>query len=239
MFSIICIYNDQNILNDYLLHSLMKQTVPYELIAIDNSQQQYKSAPRIMNEVGMMAKHDYIMFVHQDVALETETWLEDVERELKELEFLGAAGVAGCDHEGTVANVMHGTPPSFVTIKQITKPVTKQTLDGCLIIIPKKVFEEIHFDEKTCDGWYLYASDYCLDLLRNDLKIYVLPDKIYHLSLGPSYSQMYIDAVNKIIKKHRGHFKIIYTTTGIWDTRKYLFQIGIIQIKKALQRLFC
>jgi len=67
MISIVCVYNDEITLKDYLLKSLENQTSKHELILIDNTQGKYKSAAGALNWGGGKAKGKYIMFVHQDV----------------------------------------------------------------------------------------------------------------------------------------------------------------------------
>ena len=92
------------------------------------------------------------------------------------------------------------------------------TLDGCLIIVPRKIFEGISFDETTSNGWYLYVVDYCLDLTRLGYNIYVLPHQIYHESMGPYDCSVYEKARKNILEKHQTHTKMIYTTVGDWKT---------------------
>lgn len=79
MISIVCVYNDEKILNDFLLKSLKAQTVEYELIKIDNTQNRFKSAAEALNYGGKKAKGEYIMLVHQDVDLSSDTWLKNEE----------------------------------------------------------------------------------------------------------------------------------------------------------------
>ena len=49
MISIICVYNDENIFRSWLLQSLEKQTVEYELIALNNAEGEFKSAAQAYN----------------------------------------------------------------------------------------------------------------------------------------------------------------------------------------------
>ena len=44
MISIVCVYNSEQILNEYLINSLKKQSVKYELILLNNIKGKYKSA---------------------------------------------------------------------------------------------------------------------------------------------------------------------------------------------------
>jgi len=71
------------------------------------------------------------MFVHQDVALDSEDWLARAASDMKTLDGLGAAGVAGRrPFTGLVASVTNGVPPRYVGWRKLKKPVSVQTLDG-------------------------------------------------------------------------------------------------------------
>ncbi|MCD7778461.1 MAG: hypothetical protein LUH47_08165 [Clostridiales bacterium] len=50
--SVITVYNDKNKLEKQLLDSLQKQDVEYELIALDNSNNKYKSVAEAYNVGG-------------------------------------------------------------------------------------------------------------------------------------------------------------------------------------------
>ncbi|MFA6173196.1 MAG: glycosyltransferase [Kiritimatiellales bacterium] len=217
-FSIICAFNNQEKLDRFLLESLRGQSVPFEILTIDNRNGEFASAPRILNETARKAKYDLLMFVHQDVALGSSSWLADVQKILRRLKSLGAAGVAGRSSKDMFASVSHGNPPKPAESCQFKHPVPVQTLDGCLMIVPKVVFLEQGFDEATCNGWYLYIANYCLDLARRGRKVYVLPHEVYHESMGPSDPAVYETAKTDLLKKHRDHVKRIYTTVGVWKT---------------------
>ena len=69
MISIVCVFNDKKVLNEYLLESLKNQTAHYELILIDNTKNKFKSASEALNYGAKNANGNYLMFVHQDVYL--------------------------------------------------------------------------------------------------------------------------------------------------------------------------
>lgn len=216
--SIICVYNNREKLDKYLIPSLEKQTAAFELLTIDNTAGKHVSAPAILNQTAEKATYEYLMFVHQDVSLDSETWLADAQRDMRLSPRLGAAGVAGRNVIGLFAAVRHGIPPKKINRKRFFWPIRVQTLDGCLMIVPKKIFEIVLFDEKVIKGWYLYVPNFCLDLLRLGYSSYVLPRWIYHESTGPEDRSRWHPTMQEIIKKHRDHVKKIYTTLGIWET---------------------
>jgi GT2 family glycosyltransferase len=219
MISIICVYNNQKILEKYLLNGLEYQSNNFELILIDNTDNKYKSASTALNEGAKKANGSYFMFVHQDVDLSSNMWLEDVEKVLKSLNNLGIAGVAGVTDNGQeiLSNIENGIPPKPVGQIRIKYPTNVQTLDECLVIIPKNVFDKYKFDEELKD-WHLYSVDYCLNIKKQGFGVYVIPEFVYHKSFSNSLPKNYYGVLKKIMKKYKKDYNKIYTTCGVWNT---------------------
>jgi hypothetical protein len=217
-FSVICVYNNREKLDKYLVRSLKKQTIPYELITLDNTTGKFCSAAPLLNETAKNARYEYLMFVHQDIALRAGTWMEKAVKDLEKLHRLGAAGVAGKIDKEILASVSHGNPPCCAGGKRLKKPLRVQTLDGCLMIVPKATFLKMPFDEAAVDGWMLYVANYCLDLIRQGYRNYVLPHEVYHESTGCEDRDALQNVMTKIIARHQDHVKTIYTTVGTWKT---------------------
>lgn len=211
MLSIVCVYNDKNLLDNYLLKSLKDQTVEYELIIIDNTDGKFSSAAEALNYGGKKAQNDLILFVHQDMDLSSKTWLYDVEKILKSVGNFGIAGVAGRSKEKVwaVTNIKDGIPPKDVAPEKIHEAVKVQTLDECLIIIPKKIFKILQFDEIVCDNWHLYAADYCLSVKKLGYDAYVVPLYAYHRSKAYPTSGEYYTTLKKLLQKHAHNHKYI------------------------------
>ncbi|GAB6056377.1 glycosyltransferase [Methanobacterium movens] len=223
MISVICVYNNKKILDDYLLKSLDLQNVDYELILIKNTNQKFKSAAEALNYGGKKAEGNLLMFVHQDFELEIDS-LELIDQYLNSLENVGIAGVAGKYNKQLVSKIRTGVPPELPGEIAFEKPLKVQTLDECITIIPQSIFKKIQFDEITCDNWHLYATDYCLSVKSWGYDVYVIPLEGYHVSPGYSFSgDLYYSTLKKLVKKHKGNYKWIYTTTGSWSTVYPLF----------------
>lgn len=241
MFSIVCVYNNKEIFESWLLKSLKDQSVNFELITLDNIDKKFKSAAEALNYGGKKAKGEYILFVHQDVNLCSATWLEKAENMINSIPNLGISGVAGkCEHVKGVMTIMeHDIPPKLAGKRNISKPTKIQTLDECLFIIPKYLFDILQFDENTCEDWHLYAVDYCLSVAKYKKDTYVIPMHIYHRSQGMSFSKYYYLTLRKVLKKHKKEYRYIYTTCGDWNTSTpIIFQRFVKNIKGGISIIF-
>lgn len=211
--SIICVYNNKQILEKCLLNSLNNQNVDYELILIDNSFGEFTCAADALNFGGNKASGEFLLFVHQDVIF-FEKNLEDILSYCNNCKNLGIAGVAGTDiNEGNVkSNGVHNIPPEDMALIHINDIEPAQTLDEVLLIVPKEIFNKFKFDNVTCNHWHLYGADYCLQLIKNSFCVYILPIKLYHCSNGFSMSIEYYKTLKKILNKYINDFDCIHTT---------------------------
>jgi len=168
---------------------------------------------------------------------------------LDEQESVGVAGVAGMRYikvkmrlkagrifaQSAIGTVFHGvTIEPWNGNKKFSGLEEVQTLDELVLIVPRKVFETLHFDGKTCDGWHLYGVDYSLSVKKMNLKSYVLPLPVWHLSTG-SINEDYYKTLKKVLFKHK-KCKSLYTTCGFWHTNYFLnlFELFIMASKAEI-----
>ncbi|HPI90089.1 MAG TPA: glycosyltransferase [Spirochaetota bacterium] len=243
MISVVCVFNNERVYKEVLLKSLRQQTVPYELIIVDNRRGLFTSAAKALNHAGKQATGDYIMFVHQDMMLGYNRWLEDAELILKMLPDCGIAGVAGISEESVrwQDRLKHSLnlfeESEYGTIGCVNKPVEVQTLDECLLIIPTKVFNIIKFDDTTFDGWDSYGADFCLTSRNNGYKIYVIPCKCSHCCVRGKVEtwelKEFFRFQKKLYNKHKKQYPVIYTYLGTL-TSFNLFLLNILILFKPL-----
>lgn len=224
MISVVCVYNNEDILRVALLRSLEGQTARFELILLDNRQGRFKSAAQALNDGGGRATGDFIMFVHQDMWLATNTWLHDAENMAKDLTSLGVAGVAGMSDQGSnwfdrvkfSINVVEDA--SKAEAGRVHSPTEVQTLDECLLIVPRSVFDRLKFDEVAFDAWDCYGADYCLSAKQSGLTVCVLPLPSSHCCSRASYPIWHFEGLFKyqkrLYQKHKRHYRRIYTWMG-------------------------
>jgi hypothetical protein len=240
MLSIVVVYNDERALNRILLKSLKNQTTKFEFIPVDNTQGRFQSAAEALNYGGKQASGKYVMFVHQDVDLGSDSWLETVEKALDDISDLGIAGVAGMSEKGkNYWERKRGRISSCGEVwgNPLQKPEEVQTLDECLLIVPKSVFSKLQFDEKTFDGWHCYGVDYCLSVNKIGLQPYVIPAFIYHRSLTLNVENL-LRYQKRLYNKHRKNYKKIYTTCGEISWLKLRLSLLIEVLSPLYKRLF-
>lgn len=237
-FSIICVYNNSELLNKMLVESIKKQKFKdYELLLIDNQKKKYLSASAALNYGASISKGDFLVFVHQDVELISPDYLSLLSSLCKKNNF-GIAGVAGMDIKTrkVFSCVFQGYNKEIAgtkidSIKQI------DSVDECLMVIPQKSF--IGF-ENLGSVWHLYGPAYSLLAKSKQQDVILPPLPTYHLSPGWSFDCTYFDALVTLCNKHHD-WKTIPTTMGIWKNDSFTklrcsFKKLKIRIKSLLLR---
>ncbi len=224
MFSFICVYNDDEILDKYLKNSVKKLKGDYELILIDNRQDQFSSCASALNHGAKSAKGDYLVFLHQDINFTDENWIDNTLNQINKLDNPGIIGVAGKidkkhkgnnNHYKIYSNIKDGLNPTDASPYKLEKAEIASTVDECLFIIPKKVFDLYQFDEVVCDNWHLYGVDYTYSIKNKGYLAYIIPSVLEHRSGGYSMSDDYFKTLKNLQKKHEDE-KVIYTCMGDW-----------------------
>lgn len=210
--SVICVYNNKNILEKCLLKTLAEQKKDFELILIDNTKNKFKCAADALNYGGKNAKGDLLLFIHQDVKLFKNN-INDILNYCKELKNFGIAGIAGTDLDNGYMKScgLHNIPPEPMTFKKINKIEKAQTLDEVALIIPNNIFNLYKFNNTLCNDWHLYGVEYCLNLIKNGYSVYVLPIELYHVSNTESINIEYFNTLKRIFNYYKNDFDIIHT----------------------------
>lgn len=229
MMSIICVYNNKDILEEYLLKSLNMQTEEYELILVDNRENRFSSASSALNYGAEKANGEYFVFAHQDINFSDKNWIRDTTEQLNNLENTGIVGVAGKTVDSIVrSNIKQGLTPVDVSPFKLSKAEKASTLDECLFIIPKSIFNENPLNEQ-CDDWHLYAVDYVYNIKEKGFDAYIIPTTLEHRSKGASMSEGYYKTLPKLQKKYMKK-GLIRTCMGDW------FTFIPIQVQRYIKR---
>ena len=237
--SVICCYNDKEVLTNMLEHSLNNQNVDVEQIFINNTDNKYSSAAAALNHGASISNGDILCFVHQDIELiDNETIMKIIYYiEHNDDCILGLAGKAEDNYLYT--NMKQGRDHQYAGEKQIDSLKQGQILDESFVALKKDLFMEYQFDEQTCSNWHLYTVDLCLTLGSNNVYSYVIPCDAYHFSLGNTGIEFYISLL-LVARKHHADYPVIYATcatisTSFFNRLSYvLFHIAKVFVKTHL-----
>ncbi len=215
MFSIICVYNKPEILEDCLKKSLNGQDVQYELISMDNTQGRFTSAADALNCGADKAKDEYIMFIHQDVSFSSD-WLSGVLDQISHVEKTskqwGVMGLMGVRAKGGFSGHiidLHGhlyNPPL---------PCEVASLDEVCLIIRKD--SGLRFDE-SLGGFHLYGTDLCLQANVKGLTNFAIDACLHHHGQGNKDLAFWNTAERLCAKWRSRHCPVsaIETTCGVF-----------------------
>ncbi|HVF56480.1 MAG TPA: glycosyltransferase [Pyrinomonadaceae bacterium] len=211
MISVVCVYNDREVLERRLLASLAAQTAPHELIAIDNRASEFESAARALNHGAARARGRWLVFAHQDVALLAPDWLERAELMLERSRASGWFGVAGYTEGGRHVGIL--LDRAAVWGAPFDLPVEVQTLDECVLMHGRDEGTKLYFDEGL-KGWHAYGVDACCAAIRSGGHNYVVPLPVWHDSKAINVHGLE-EAHAYVWRKHGADLKRIHTMSGI------------------------
>jgi hypothetical protein len=202
MISIIACSRNAQLLKNISENIARTIGVPYELIPIDNSLNQFGIC-KAYNMGGDKARYDILCFMHEDISFETNSWGIIVVDMLRN-KSTGILGIAGGDAKSLVPSswsvparscevniIQHrknGNPEKeriLITMQGAESDFKEVcVLDGVWLCTRKEIFEEYRFDEINFPGFHGYDIDYSLQISRK-YKAYVLFNiQIEHYSEG-------------------------------------------------------
>jgi hypothetical protein len=238
--TLVCVFNNKYLLDHLLLTVEKTLSLKYKIqyFLIDNTKNIFKSAAQAYNSISKLIIYPYVVFTHQDIELNSSKFIDEAILYLIQNPY-SIIGVAGALNSKIVSNMTHG-PNKISAGRSYEKPINVQTVDECFFITTNSVINSVKFDENTCNGWHLYATDLCLSSQKHFVKSLVLPSSssIYHKSLGKiDLNFFYI--MKKIQKKHKQIKQISTTCITIKDdyfSTYFYLNLKIIQFK--LSRFF-
>lgn len=162
--------------------------VPYEIIAIDNSQGKY-SICEAYNRGAAQAQYDLLCFMHEDIRLHTVGWGTIVAEILADSS-IGVLGVTGGMYQvaapaawwgcglalcrENVLNVfsdghseMELRNPEGAALTDVA------VVDGMWMCSRKAVWQQFPFDATTFTDFHFYDVDYCTEVFRQGLRVCV------------------------------------------------------------------
>lgn len=244
----LCCVNDEQQLNKMLLPSLEKlslEGVDYNAIFIDAQKNHYHSAAEAYNaeaKKNEIQLKEILVFLHQDIAFDDGRLFLNIIQELAS-DPNQIIGVAGMPTSGkTVSNLKYKESDCYITSTQILEKTEVCSVDECCFALTRELFLRLSFNEKICNGWHLYAVEFCYHAMaKYHIPSFVLPDSIYHKANGSGglfTDTSFLKTMWKIANKYRSRNRIIYSPCYILDTRLIpcLLKIGRTYLKNVFRK---
>lgn len=241
ILQIISIYNNQT------LFEQMRESVfgrgggnaeTCEVIGLDNTSNYFSSAAEAYNYAfDHYCNADVLVFCHQDIIFLEGSIERVIELCMREKNTLfGAAGVKNAGHgngTGRIVSYM-ASPDEYSRFSTLQKGATEEvfTLDECLIAANRNVFEKVRFDEKTCNGWHLYAADISMQCQVIGIPVQVFDANVIHLS-GGNPDQTFYACEKRLVEKYRNKFSLISYTCGWAYTSRVRYKL--LQIYRRIR----
>lgn len=196
-----------------MLHSLKETDLEYELVGVDNTNGDFKSAAAALNYGGDIAKGELLVFLHQDILFNSPRALEVLLNKYKSLtDETAILGIYGA-LRGEKREISEGT-------------FEVDTLDECLVILNRKTFSKFRFNERLCDGWHLYVVEMCIRIKTANGLVAVTNHDITHLSIG-NVNEGYMKTYKRLMKAYKNE-KWICTTCKTLPNNSIVFHLYYI-----------
>ncbi|WP_298944425.1 glycosyltransferase [uncultured Microbacterium sp.] len=182
--SIVCVYNDPEVLESCLARSireLLDSAPATEFLPIDNRNNAFSTAGGALNEGAQRARNDVVVFVHQDVVLHSLIALERAAAVLLTRPDIGVAGAVGIDARH---HILGRIRDRVVPIGKVAlEPLDVDTLDEVLLIVSRDRILSEPLSEDPLLAWHAYGVEYCARSRHAGLRAVALEAPLTHNSL--------------------------------------------------------
>lgn len=169
--SVICVFNDPGVRRGCLDRSIadLREEAMVEYLPIDNVDGRFETAGAALNHGASLARHDHLVFVHQDVYLHSLASLEATAGALADDPAIGLIGAFGVDSSGGVVGrirdrvILSGTP--------LERPTEVASLDEVLFMAPRAQVLREPLSEAPDLAWHAYAIEYGLRVRSLGLRV--------------------------------------------------------------------
>jgi tetratricopeptide (TPR) repeat protein len=185
--------------------------VPHEIIGIHDA----RSLCEGYNRGFARSRGDVVVFSHDDIEIVSGDFAVKLFGSLAKCDIVGVAGTtllrspawSRSGWPNLHGQVLHPRPDGrlLLTVYRLGQQrlvIGAQALDGLFLAARREVFEKVHFDEKTFDGWHFYDIDFTYSAFVSGFRLGVRTDLlIAHYSDG-SFDKAWEDYARRFLGKH-------------------------------------
>jgi hypothetical protein len=182
--SVVTVFNDPAVRESCLDRSIeahRDDALDVDYVPVSNVDGAFASAGAALNHGVGQSRHEYVVFVHQDVYLHSLTALEMAAGMLAEDETIGLLGAIGVTADGRFFGqlrdrvILLGDPAAH--------PAPVDCVDEALFIVPRRLLEREPLTEDPNFAWHAYAVEYGLRARAQGLRVRAVDIPLTHNSL--------------------------------------------------------
>lgn len=207
--SVVCVFNNPEVRRDCLDRSIAGRK-EIDFVPVDNTAHAFATAGAALNHGARQARHEVVIFVHQDV------YLHSVDRLLEAASLLangsrwGMLGALGI----TSAGALVGRIRDRVQLlgRSAPHPVPVESLDEVLFMVRRDLVLEDPLSEHPDLAWHTYAVEYGLRVKARGLEVGAVDLAITHNSMTTNLARLDV-AHRRVAAMHPGAVPV-RTTCG-------------------------
>ena len=209
--SIVCVYNNPSVRTECLDESIIAYDgdIDVDYIRVDNTDHTFASAGAALNHGARQARHELVVFVHQDVYLHSIERLVSAGRAFQESSWglLGANGVTSAGE--SVGRMRDRTQ---LIGRHTLVPLDVDSVDEVLFMVPRKIVREHPLTEDKDLAWHAYAVEYGVRMRMLGRRVGAVDLAVTHNSLTINLDRL--DVAHRRVAALYSHLTPIRTTCG-------------------------
>jgi len=189
--SIVCVFNDPEVRASTLDRSIraLQDSAPQtEYLPVDNTAGRFSSAGAALNDGARRARHEVVVFVHQDVYLHSLVDLERAAAALQDDPTAGLVGAVGVTASGAVAGVVRDRVVMIGRPSSPTVPV--DSVDEVLFLIERERVLAEPLSEHPDLAWHAYAVEYGARVRAHGLRVVTHDVALTHNSMTTNLDRL-------------------------------------------------
>ena len=225
--SIVCVFNDQDVLHHCLSRSVDDYVgdMDVDFVPVDNTGNAFTTAGAALNHGARNARHDVVVFAHQDVYLHSIERLTTLGSLFADSDW-GVLGANGFTANGTSVGrirdrvLLVGTSAPF--------PVEVDSLDEVLFAVRRDLLLENPLTEDPQLAWHAYAVEYGLRMRRIGKKVGAVDLAVTHNSMTINLDKL--DVAHHYVGEMYPDLRPVQTTCGsVGSSRSRWREFGIVR----------
>jgi hypothetical protein len=182
--TIVCVYNDPAVLERCLARSVtagLTSAPETEFLPVDNRGNRFTTAGAALNDGARRARHDVVVFVHQDVVLHSLDDLEAAAGVLMANPDVGILGAIGMDSRDRLVGRIRDRVVEIG--ESAPSPRDIDSVDEVLFMIRREQVLAEPISEDPLLAWHAYGVEYCARMRRRGMRAAVIDLPLTHNSL--------------------------------------------------------